>query len=422
VKGVFALPSAPPAGPREWASDPPQEKAQNMDLSIQQADLGYAVATALGSVPAKSTLTILQALLLEAQGDTLRITGTNLDVTTSITVPCGVTTGGRAAIQARHFVDAVRKLPRDLVRVADEEGNLTVFYGKGKGKSQVPKLDDQDFPMQPEMRPEGKITIDGQVLKRLIQRSAYAVSSDETRAVLNGVLVQASDTEITLVSTDGHRLARARRKGAFTALGKEGFVVPGRTIQMVGSMASEATSPVEIGLAPGRNQAAFRMKVGAYDVVVFSRLLEGPFPNYEQVIPKTNSRLLTVSRGELREAIDRVSTHSDNITHQVKIELGAGKLTIRVNTTDVGAGEETIEAKYADEPMAVAYNANYLLDILKNTEAEQVTFRLDKPTNAGVVEPEGGLADKEEDLLCLIMPLRLPEPSETAGAGAARRG
>jgi DNA polymerase III sliding clamp (beta) subunit (PCNA family) len=88
----------------------------------------------------------------------------------------------------------------------------------------------------------------------------------------------------------------------------------------------------------------------------------------------------------------------------------------------VGAGEETIEAKYADEPMAVAYNANYLLDILKNTEAEQVTFRLDKPTNAGVVEAEGGLADKEEDLLCLIMPLRLPEPSETTGAGAARRG
>jgi len=393
-----------------------------MDLSIQQSDLAYAVSNALGSVPAKSTLTILQALLLEAQGETVRITGTNLEVTTSITVPCAVTAGGRAAVHARHFVDAVRKLPREQVRVAEEEGNLTVFYGKGKGKSQVPKLDDQDFPLQPEIRPEGKITIDGPVLGRLIQRSAYAVSSDETRAVLNGVLVQPSEKEIALVATDGHRLARARRKGSFGALGKDGFVVPGRTIQMVGHMAAEATSPVEIALAPGRNQAAFRMKVGAYDVVVFSRLLEGPFPNYEQVIPKTNSRLLTVSRAELREAIDRVSTHSDNITHQVKIELGAGKLTIRVNTTDVGAGEETIEAKYADEPMAVAYNANYLLDILKNTEAEQVTFRLDKPTNAGVVEPEGGLADKEEDLLCLIMPLRLPEPAETAGAGGARRG
>jgi DNA polymerase-3 subunit beta len=391
-----------------------------MDLTIQQADLAYAVGRALDSVPPKSTLTILQALLLDAQDDTLRVTGTDLDVTTSITLPCAAKSPGRAAVHARHFADAVRKLPRESVRVADEEGSLTVFYGKGK--SQVPKLDDQDFPMQPEVRPESRITIEGPVLARLIQRSAYAVSSDETRAVLNGVLVQASDKDIALVATDGHRLARARRKGAFGAIGKEGFVVPGRTLQMVGKMAGDATSPVEIGLSPGRNQAAFRLKVGSYDVVVFSRLLEGPFPNYEQVIPKGNDKLLSVARTELQQAIDRVATHSDNITHQVKLELAAGKVTVRVNTTDVGAGEETIEAKYAEEPMAVAYNANYLLDILKSLDSERVALRLDRPTNAGIVEPEGGLKEAEEDLLCLIMPLRLPEPSEMAGAGEGRRG
>ncbi len=393
-----------------------------MDLNIQQADLAYAVSAALGSVPAKSTLTILPTLLLEAHPDSLRVTGTDLDVTTSITVPCAATGSGRAAVHARHFADAVRKLPRELVRVADEDGGLTVFYGKGKGKSQVPKLDDQDFPLQPEVRPESRVSIEGPVLARLVRRSAYAVSADETRAVLNGVLVQPSDKDIVLVATDGHRLARARRKGSFGAIGKDGFVVPGRTIQMVGSMAAEATSPVEIGLSAGRNQAAFRLSVGAFDVVVYSRLLEGPFPNYEQVIPRGNSKTLTVARAEFREAVDRVATHSDNITHQVKLELGPGKMVIRVNTTDVGAGEEAVEAKYGDEPMAVAYNANYLLDILKSMEGEQICLRLDKPTNAGIVEPEGGLPDKDEDLLCLIMPLRLPEPSEVAGAAGARRG
>lgn len=392
-----------------------------MDLSIQQADLAYAVGAALGSVPAKSTLSILQALLLEAEEDQLRITGTDLDVTTSITVPCAIAEAGRAAVQARHFSDAVRKLPRDLVRVATEDGNLTVHYGKGKGKSQVPKLDDQDFPAQPEVRPEGRITIEGPILARLIARTAYAVSSDETRAVLNGVLVQATEQELTLVATDGHRLARSKRRGSFSALGKDGFVIPGRTIQMLGRMAAEATSPVEMGLSPARNQAAFRMKIGSYDVVVYSRLLEGPFPNYEQVIPKGNAKLFVASRAELREAIDRVSTHSDNITHQVRLELASGKATVRVNTTDVGAGEETIEAKYGDEPMAVAYNANYLLDILKSMDGERALFRLDKPTNAGIVEAEGGLADKDEDLLCLIMPLRLPETVEMAPVGAGRR-
>jgi DNA polymerase-3 subunit beta len=224
------------------------------------------------------------------------------------------------------------------------------------------------------------------------------------------------------VATDVHRLARARRNGSFGALGKEGFVVPGRTVALLGRMAAEATSPVEIGLAPARNQAAFRMKVGAYDVVVFTRLLEGPYPNYEQVIPKTNQKLLSIARGEMREAVDRVSTHSDNITHQVRLDVGPNRVTVRVNTTDVGSGEETIEGRYDDEPLSVAYNANYLLDILKSLDTERAVVRLDKPTNAGVIEPDGGLTDKDEELLCLIMPLRLPETNEVAMAGAGRRG
>ena len=391
-----------------------------MEITIQQSDLAFGVGTALSSVPAKSTLTILQSLLLEVQDGGLRITGTDLDVTTSVTVPCETKTAGRVAVQARHFSDAVRKLPKGPVRVLDDEGGLTVHYAKGK--SQVPRLDDQDFPMTPEVKAEGRVSIDGPVLARLIQRTSYAVSSDETRAVLNGVYFIATDKDLTLVATDGHRLARARRNGSFGALGKEGFVVPGRTVALLGRMAAEATSPVEIGLAPARNQAAFRMKVGAYDVVVFTRLLEGPYPNYEQVIPKTNQKLLSIARGEMREAVDRVSTHSDNITHQVRLDVGPNRVTVRVNTADVGSGEETIEGRYDDEPLSVAYNANYLLDILKSLDTERAVVRLDKPTNAGIVEPDGGLTDKDEELLCLIMPLRLPETNEVAMAGAGRRG
>jgi DNA polymerase-3 subunit beta len=391
-----------------------------MEFSISQSDLSYALQTALASVPSKSTLPILQALLLELDEGQLRITGTDLEVTTSITVPCTAKSGGRAAVQARHFADAVRKLPKGEVRVAEEDGRVTVFYGNGKGKSQVPKLDDQDFPSQPEVRPEGSISLDGAVLSRLVGRTAYAVSSDETRPVLNGVLVEATGEEITLVATDGHRLARSRRKGSFGALSEDSFVIPGKTIQTVGRLASDATSEVEIGLSPARNQAAFRTKVGQYDIVVYSRLLEGPYPNVDQVIPKSQPRSLVVLRSDIRDAIDRVSTHSDNITHQVRFELDKKQVVLRVNTADVGAGEETIDGEYDGEPMVVGYNANYLLDILKSLDSEKVVFRLDKPTSAGVVEPEGGLPDKEEDLLCLIMPLRLPDAPEVAEVGAAK--
>ena len=149
-------------------------------------------------------------------------------------------------------------------------------------------------------------------------------------------------------------------------------------------------------------------------------MLEGPYPNVDQVIPKSQPFSLIVLRSDIRDAIDRVSTHSDNITHQVRFELNKNEVVLRVNTADVGSGEETIEGNYDGEPMVVGYNANYLLDILKSLDSEKVVFRLDKPTSAGVVEPEGGLSDKEEDLLCLIMPLRLPDAPEVAEVGAAK--
>jgi len=391
-----------------------------MEITLAQADLAYALQTALSSVPSKSTLPILQSVLLETSDGQLRLTGTDLEVTTSITIPCEAKKGGRAAVHARHFFDSIRKLPKGAVTLSEDDGRITVVYGGGKGKAQVPKLDDQDFPKQPEIKPEGSIQLDGVVLARLVERTSYAVSSDETRPVLNGLCVQVMDGNLTLVATDGHRLARARRAGSYQALG-DSFVVPGKTMANIGRLAREATSPVEIGLAGAKNQAAFKTRVGAYDIVVYSRLLEGPYPNVEQVIPKTQTKSIVVGRAEIRDAIDRVSTHSDNITHQVRFELSSDQVVLRVNTADYGAGEERIEATYQGDSLTVGYNATYLLDILKSMDSERVVFRLDKPTTAGVIEPEGGLSDKDEELLCLIMPLRLPETAEAATAGAGRR-
>lgn len=382
-----------------------------MEFTIQQPDLSYALSTALGSVPSKSTMPILATVLLEAEGETLRITGTDLDVTTSITVPCTVKTPGRAAVQARHFADAVRKLPKDVVKVTDDaQGRISVEYGKGKGRSAVPRQNDQEFPTLPTIKADARATIEGPALARLITRAAYAVSTDETRPMLNGVYVEAEGKHVAFVATDGHRLARAAKKGDFSGLGKQAVIVPSKTIQALGRMSSEATSPVEIAVSAQRNHVAFRLRIGHNDVTVFSRLLEGPFPNYEQVIPKTNPKTLIVPRLELREALDRVATHSDNITHQVRFAISPNEVRLSVNTADVGAGEESVEAKYDGDELEMGYNANYLLDILKTIETENVVIRLNTSISAGVVEPEGALSDASEDVLCLIMPLRLPEP------------
>ena len=383
-----------------------------MEFTIQQSDLSYALSTALASVPSKSTLAILSAVLIEAEKDELRITGTDLDVTTTIIVPCTVKSPGRAAVQARHFADTVRKLPKEAVRVSeDAQGRISVEYGKGKGRSAVPRQNDSEFPALPTVKADAKATIEGPALARLIARSAYAVSTDETRPMLNGVFVQAEAAQIAFVATDGHRLARAIRKGDFGGLGKQAVIVPGKTIGALGRLASEATSPVEMAVSTQRNHIAFRLHIGQNDVTVYSRLLEGPFPNYEQVIPKNNPKQLTVSRLGLREALDRVATHADNITHQVRFSVAPDEVRLSVSTADVGAGEETVEAKYKGDDLDVGYNSNYLLDILRTIETENVVFRLNTSISAGIIEPEGALSDGTEEVLCLIMPLRLPEPA-----------
>jgi DNA polymerase-3 subunit beta len=383
-----------------------------MEFTIQQADLSYALTTALASVPSKSTLPILSAVLIEAEKDELRITGTDLDVTTTITVPCTVKTPGRAAVQARHFADAVRKLPRDQVKVTeDAQGRISVEYGKGKGRTAVPRQNDQEFPALPTVKADAKASIDGPALARLIARSAYAVSGDETRPMLNGVYVQAEGKSVAFVATDGHRLARATRTGEFGGLGKQAVIVPSKTIGTLGRLASEATSPVEVAVSTQRNHIAFRLRIGQNDVTVYSRLLEGPFPNYEQVIPKNNPKSVVVSRLALREALDRVATHADNITHQVRLAIAPGEIRLSVNTADVGAGEETVEAKYDGDELEVGYNANYLLDILRTIETENVVFKLNTSISAGIIEPQGALSEGAEEVLCLIMPLRLPEPA-----------
>jgi DNA polymerase-3 subunit beta len=379
-----------------------------MELTIQQGDLAFAVGRALGSVSSKSPLPLLSCVLLEADKGTLRVTGTDLDVTTSVVVPCTVTTPGRAAVGARHFNEVVRKLTRGALTLAVGGNQCEVRYGAGKGWSKFPVQDPADFPRVPDLKADSRVTLDGESLSRLVARCGYAASTEETRPQLNGVYLIGSDKQLTLVATDGHRLSRANRKGAFGSLGKDGVIVPTRALQAVSRTAEEATSPVEIEIAGARNQASFTAQVGEYRVQILTRLLEGPYPNYEQVIPKDNPRELRAARTDLLEAIDIVASHADNVTRQVRFSIAKNRLGVS-SATELGAGEHQVLAEYDGEGMEIGYNATYLLDILRSIPSEQVAFRLKTPLGAGIVEPVGALPEAEEDLLCLIMPLRLPD-------------
>jgi DNA polymerase-3 subunit beta len=379
-----------------------------MELTVQQGDLAFAVGRALGSVSSRSPLPLLSCVLLEAEEGKLTITGTDLDVTTSVRIPCEVKTAGRAAVSARHFNEVVRKMSRGVLSLIVTQRQCEIRYGEGRGWSRFPTQDPADFPRVPDLRAESILTIEPAALVRLVDRSAFAASTEETRPQLNGVLVQGAKDQVTFVATDGHRLARAVLKGAFGALGKDGVIVPTRALEAVSRVAQDATGPIEVQISAARNQAGFTGQVGEYRVQIVSRLLEGPYPNYEQVIPKSNPRELTCRRLDLVEAVDIVASHADNVTRQIRFSLRDDGVGVS-SATELGAGEHSIQAKYRGEAMEIGYNAGYLLEILKSIPTEEVTLRLNTPLSAGVIEPAGALTPAEEEILCLIMPLRLPD-------------
>jgi DNA polymerase-3 subunit beta len=378
-------------------------------LTIQQGDLLFAVGRALGSVQQKNAQPLLTCVLLEADKDGLRVTGTDLDVTTSVRVPCTVRIPGRVAIPARHFHEVIRKMPRGPVTLVLEGGQCEVRYGDGKGWSRFPVQRADEFPRVPELKGDLRVTVEGDALARMIERTAYATSEEPARPQLNGVLLHGSEKYVAMVATDGHRLARTTRKGAFADLTRDGVIVPARVLSSVAKFAAEATSPVEMRIADGKNHIGFATQVGEYQVQVFARLIEGPYPNYEQVVPKDNPREMHVSRTDLIEAVDIVASHADSNTQQIRFSLRGGKFAVSSATADFGAGEQSVEADYKGEDMEIGYNAKYLLQILRNIPTERVVFRLKTALSAGVVEPVGALPQADEDLLCLIMPLRLPD-------------
>jgi len=380
-----------------------------MELSIQQADLAFAAGRALGSVAVRNPLPLLSCVLVEAESGGVRVTGTDLDVTTSVFVPCQVKTPGKAAVSARHFNDVVRKLPKGELKLSIKSNQCEVAYGGGKGWSRFPTQPAREFPRIPELKAETRLQIEGDALSRLAGRTSYAASTEDARPQLNGVLIESRKDQLALIATDGHRLARAVRKGSFAALDDKGLIIPARALSAVSRTAEEATSAVEIEVAGGRNQAGFSTRVGEYRVQILTRLLEGDYPNYQQVVPKDNPKEMQAKRDDLIEAVDIVASHADNVTRQVRFALRRGRLGVSSTTPELGAGEQQLDADYQGDDMEIGYNASYLLDILRSIPTERVVFRLKTALSAGLIEPVGAMPLAEESMLCLIMPLRLPD-------------
>jgi len=367
-----------------------------MKLTVARERLQEGLVAVAASVPAKTTLPVLANILVEATKDGLRLSGTDLDVAVSTVVPADVDAEGAVTLPARKLVEIVRELPSAGVRIT-AAGEQRVQLECGRAKFKLLGIPKEEFPRFPAVKFDKGWRVTSGDLQKLINCVAFAASTEESRPILNGVLWELRPERMRMVATNGHRLARLDIP---VSGGQESadLIVPPKALEQVRRLFGPSD---EIEIARSENHLGFR----SGQTLVFSRLVEGPYPNYEQVIPRENDKIATVDRQSLAAALRRVGVVASDQTHRVRLGFAAGTLRFSVNTPDLGEAHDEIAVTYDGDALDIGFNASYLLEILKFMPTDEVRVTFKAPERAATVEPVGW--DDTASYLCLVMPLRL---------------
>ncbi|KPL19000.1 MAG: hypothetical protein AMJ92_05400 [candidate division Zixibacteria bacterium SM23_81] len=373
-----------------------------MNFTVERAEFLPALQTVLNVVSPKATLPILSNILFQLKGKKLALYATDLDTSVRTQLSVSQGTDGAIALPAKKLAEIIRELPEATITVQVKDKQAIINCEKGK--YQLMGMDWEDFPQFPEAIEGQSFKIKQSTLARMINKTLYSTSKDETRPALNGVLWHIEEKEMKMVATDGHRLAKLRvQRGGPKSFEKD-VIVPAKTLNQLLRLFGEQDADMEITI--GENHLVFSLD----STTLYSRVLEGPYPNYQQVIPTENDKELMVDRETLHSAVRRVSTLSNSLTHQVRFDLSSGLMVLSASDRDIGGeASDNIEAKYTGENLQIGYNAHYILEILKHIDSPEVTFELSTPVRAGLMKPSS--QQEGEDYLCLIMPLRLTDES-----------
>lgn len=376
-----------------------------MKFQIQQEDLHRALDIVAGVVPAKTTLPILTCILVEVDDEGLRLSATNLDVSVTHRIAkVKLSKAGKLAVPASKFVSFVRNLEPGEVTITEKDGKVVV--AAGKARLEEVSMNAAEYPALPTPDTKTALEIDAGLLIEMIGETSHAVSRDETRSALMGILWELKPDSLTMVATDAHRLAMSKRSLAWDCKGDREMIVDTLGLRhltkVVAAMDADEDGRRKIELYLGKNQLSAR----AGDTLLHSRLLEGPFPEYEAVIPRNNDKKVVIERDRFAQAIRRVAITADRITSQIRLGLEGDRLELSSRGTDGSQAEDEMAVAYGGEPLEIGFNFNYLQDILKNIRADQIELSLKDAESAALIEPVGE-AGKQTGLLCLLMPLRL---------------
>jgi DNA polymerase-3 subunit beta len=376
-----------------------------MDFSCAKENVYRAIQIVEKAVSFKSTLPIIGNILLETTKEGLKLYSNDLEIGIEVVIPAKISSHGLILIPAKTLSGIVSKLPDEEIffKVA-ERARLEIICGTSRFSLNT--LSPDDFPALPVIKKDKVFQISGEIFQKMIQGVIIAVSQDESKHILNGILMELDNKEMTLVATDGYRLAKYTEQLKASLPGKATIIIPSKALsQLLFVLSQPSKTDSEVGLvevAVSVDQISFKYK----NVYFVSRLIQGQFPNYNQVIPKDFKTEFTLKRKELLEAFERSAVIAFSSANIVKLRIAEDKLYISANTPDLGNSSEWLALKIKGENKAqVAFNVKLIIDILKNLTGEEIIFGLNGALNPGMIKPK----EEKENYLYIVMPIRTVE-------------
>jgi DNA polymerase-3 subunit beta len=385
-----------------------------MKLTVNRSELWQGISTVLDVVPSKPALPVLSNILLVAEENILSISATDLDLSIRTQVPASVEKTGTITVPARTFAEIVKEWPEAelSIEVEDERLKLSGRLGdeeSGEGAYSLSGMAADDFPSMPTSLEGVSISfgesedMSAHILLDMINKTSFAVSRDDTRPVLNGVLWRLDVEGMQMVATDGSRLASYRRaldlKSQIKADEEAAVIVPPQALTQMSKLLGGHEGSVDITL--GETQ----LLLNTGSTYLLSRLIEGPYVDYGQVVPKENDKCLRVTNETLLPAVRRVSILSSSYTRQVRLKLDGKSIELSAASPEIGGeAREVISSSFDGEDMEIGYNAQFLMEILRKMDGPEVRFELNNDVTAALLKP--GEDREGEDYFCLLMPLR----------------
>ena len=371
-----------------------------MRATVERSHLLRSLGHVHRVVERRNTIPILSNVLLRADGGRLTLKATDLDLEITETVAADVGQSGATTVPAHILHDIVRKLPDGAEVSLDTGDGSQLALKSGRSRFTLQVLPESDFPDLTTGEFPTRFSLPAATLKKLIDRTQFAISTEETRYYLNGIYLHAvtvgKKPMLRAVATDGHRLAQAQFEAPAGAEKMTGVIVPRKAVGEIQKLVESGEANVDIELSDTK------IRVTIADVVLTSKLIDGTFPDYGRVIPQGNDKVMKVDRGEFADAVDRVSTISSERGRAVKLALADGKMTLSVNNPDSGSAVEELGVDYAGDDIEIGFNSRYLLDVAGQLETGTAEFRFADPGSPTLI-----LDDGAADALYVLMPMRV---------------